>query len=97
MEPMRFIVNQIESTKRAKGLLVSGQIKTNDSVAFAPSGTQASILLIEQEGNCHQSAIAETELSLELTPSVSMTEGDIIVPSNSRPEFADQFEAKYIG
>ena len=94
MEPMRFIVNQIESTKRAKGLLVSGQIKTNDSVAFAPSGKQASILLIEQEGNCHQSAIAETELSLELTPSVSMTEGDIIVPSNSRPEFADQFEAK---
>ena len=94
MEPMRFIVNQIESTKRAKGLLVSGQIKTNDSVAFAPSGKQASILLIEQEGNCHQSAIAETELSLELTSSVSMTEGDIIVPSNSRPEFANQFEAK---
>lgn len=94
MEPMRFIVNQIESTKRAKGLLVSGQIKTNDDVAFAPSGKQACILLIEQEGNCHQSAIAETELSLELTPSVSMTEGDIIVPSNSRPEFADQFEAK---
>ncbi len=94
MEPMRFIVNQIESTKRAKGLLVSGQIKTNDSVAFAPSGKQACILLIEQEGNCHQSAIAKTELSLELTRSVSMTEGDIIVPSNSRPEFADQFEAK---
>ena len=94
MEPMRFIVNQIESTKRAKGLLVSGQIKTNDSVAFAPSGKQACILLIEQEGNCHQSAIAETELSLELTRSVSMAEGDIIVPSNSQPEFADQFEAK---
>ena len=94
MEPMRFLVKQIESSNRVNGLLISGQINADESVSLMPSGQQAYILLIEKEANYHQSINAKAELSLELTYSVSMKEGDMIVPLNSRPEFADQFEAK---
>ena len=94
MEPMRFLVKQIESSNRVKGLLISGQINADESVSLMPSGQQAYILLIEKEANYHQSINAKAELSLELTYSVSMKEGDMIVPLNSRPEFADPFEAR---
>jgi bifunctional enzyme CysN/CysC len=94
MEPMRFLVNEVESANKLSGLLVSGELKKDDSVAIAPSGQQTSILAIQQESQQRQSAYPETALSLELTYSVSMQPGDIIVPADIRPEFADQFEAK---
>ena len=94
MEPMRFLVNEVESANKLSGLLVSGELKKDDSVAIAPSGQQTSILAIQQESQHRQSAAAETALSLVLTYSVSIQPGDIIVPADIRPEFADQFEAK---
>ncbi|HAJ77275.1 MAG: adenylyl-sulfate kinase [Gammaproteobacteria bacterium] len=94
MEPMRFLVNEVESANKLSGLLLSGELKKDDSVAIAPSGQQTSILAIQQESQHRQSASAETALSLELTYSVSIQPGDIIVAADIRPEFADQFEAK---
>ena len=62
MEPMRFLVKQIESSNRVKGLLISGQINADESVSLMPSGQQAYILLIEKEANYHQSINAKAEL-----------------------------------
>ena len=94
MEPMRFLVNEVKSGNRVKGLLVSGKLKKDESVAIAPSGQQTSILVIEQEGQICQSITAATDLTLDLTYSVTTKPGDIIVPADLRPEYSDQFEAK---
>ena len=94
MEPMRFLVNEVQSGNRVKGVLVSGELNKDESIAIAPSGQQTSILVIEQAGKICQSITASTELTLDLTYSVSTTPGDIIVPADLRAEFSDQFEAK---
>ena len=94
MEPMRFLVTQVESSNRVAGNLVSGNLKKDDSVVTAPSGHQTSILGMEQAGAACVEAEATTELTLDLTYSVNMKPGDIIAAADSRPEFSDQFEAQ---
>ena len=94
MEPMRFLVTQVESSNRATGNLVSGKLTKDNSVVTAPSGHQTSILGIERAGQAWLEAIATAELTLDLTYSVNMNPGDIIAAADSRPEFSDQFEAQ---
>ena len=97
MDPMRFRVNTVDSANRVEGLLVSGQLNKDESIAIVPSGQQTSILSIEaidKKGEKRQLVDVEAELALELTYSVSVNVGDIIAPADLRPEFADQFEAK---
>lgn len=91
---MRFLVNTVESPNKVDGLLVSGQLNKDESIAITPSGQQTSILTIDKQGEKCQLADAETNLVLELTYSVAIKAGDIIAPADVRPEFADQFEAK---
>ena len=94
MEPMRFLVTDVESSSRVSGKLVSGQLNKEDSVVTAPSGHQTSILAMENNGAECLSIDAEAELKLNLTYSVNMNPGDIIAAADLRPEFADQFEAQ---
>ena len=72
MEPMRFLVTDVESSSRISGRLISGQINNEDSVVTAPSGHQTSILSIEANGAECSSIEAEADLNLNLTYSVNM-------------------------
>ena len=94
MEPMRFLVTQVESSNRVTGYLVSGKLMKDDSVVITPSGHQTSILEMQQGGVACTEAEAKTELVLDLTYSVNMKPNDIIAAADSRPEFSDQFEAQ---
>ena len=94
MEPMRFLVTDVESSSRISGRLISGQINNEDSVVTAPSGHQTSILSIEANGAECSSIEAEADLNLNLTYSVNMNPGDILAAADLRPEFTDQFEAQ---
>ncbi|NKB32351.1 MAG: adenylyl-sulfate kinase [Pseudomonadales bacterium] len=94
MEPMRFLVTDVESSNRVSGKLVSGQLQKDESVVTAPSGHQTSILAMSADGAACVSADAELDLQLNLTYSVNMNPGDIIAAADLRPEFADQFEAR---
>ena len=95
MEPMRFLVEEVESSNRLRGSLLSGQLDKGDSIAIAPSDQQSSILAIYVAGrSVPRYAETGATLSLELTYFVSVHPGDIIAPADVRPEFADQFEAR---
>ena len=94
MEPMRFLVTDVESSSRVSGRLISGQINKEDSVVTAPSGHQTSILAMEANGAEYTSMDAEADLNLDLTYSVNMNPGDILAAADLRPEFTDQFEAQ---
>ncbi|MDD9889137.1 MAG: adenylyl-sulfate kinase [Gammaproteobacteria bacterium] len=94
MDPMRFLVTDVESSNRVSGKLVSGQLTKDDSIVTAPSGHQTSILAMEADGSSCVSIDAEAELKLALTYSVNLNPGDILAAADLRPEFADQFEAQ---
>ena len=94
MEPMRFLVTDVESSSRISGRLISGQINNEDSVVTAPSGHQTSILSIEANGAECSSIEADADLNLNLTYSVTLNPGDILAAADLRPEFTDQFEAQ---
>lgn len=92
--PMRFLVKKVASPNEVEGLLISGRLSKDDSIAIVPSGQQTSILGIAQQGQQLTSAEAETDLTLGLTYSVSITPGNLISPADDRPEYSDHFEAK---
>ena len=94
MDPMRFLVTEVESSNRVRGNLVSGQLSKDDSIVTAPSGHQTSILAMETGGSSCVSIDAEAELKLDLTYSVNLNPGDILAAADVSPEFADQFEAQ---
>ncbi|MBM87651.1 MAG: adenylyl-sulfate kinase [Gammaproteobacteria bacterium] len=99
MEPMRFLVTEVESSNRVRGVLVSGKVNRNDSVVAAPSGQQTSILSIKDYNKPDSSVEAKSKLDIELTYSVKLSPGDFITAADLRTEFADQFEAeiKWLG
>ncbi len=100
MEPMRFLVEGVESSNRVSGVLLSGEIQKGESVILAPSGQQTSILAISENGSARPSCEqANSRLDLELSYAVKARAGDLIAPADFRPEFADQFEArlKWVG
>ena len=94
MSPMRFLIESVTSNNQLSGQLVSGSLKKGESIALVPTGQQSTILSLAEEGHQLKNAEAECILDLELTYSVPMAAGNIIVPADERPEYSDQFEAK---
>lgn len=94
MGPMRFLVTAVASPNQVSGILVSGKLNKDDSVVAASSGHQTSILAIEANNKRRDSIDVESELNLDLTYSITLNPGDLIVAAELRPEFADQFEAQ---
>ena len=94
MNPMRFLIESVTSNNQLSGQLVSGTLKKGESIALAPTGQQSSILSLTEGGSQLKNAKAKCILDLELTYSVPIEVGNIIVPADERPEVSDQFEAK---
>ena len=94
MNPMRFLIESATSNNQLSGQLVSGTLKKGESIALAPTGQQSSILSLTERGSQLKNAKAKCILDLELTYSVPIEVGNIIVPADERPEVSDQFEAK---
>ncbi|HLG59250.1 MAG TPA: sulfate adenylyltransferase subunit CysN [Vicinamibacterales bacterium] len=78
------------------GVIVSGRVRTGDSIRVVPSGRQshvARILIGDQEA---QSATAGQSITLTLTDELDVSRGDVLAPSDAPPLVADQFEATIV-
>ena len=94
-EPARFLVRKVDSANRVEGLLISGNISNGDSITTVPSGQQTTVMGLEQEGNKVERASAEANLSIDLTYSVKLLEGDLLTCAENVAEYSDQFEADF--
>ena len=96
MEPMRLIVRHVHSANRLEGEVVSGRLAPGDSVAIVPSGHQSTVLSLSGADNPDRplrQAEAGQRVTLMLTYSVPVQEGNLVVSADARPEYSDQFEA----
>lgn len=95
MNPMRFLVSEVESTNKLRGKLLSGEIKANDSIVLAPGGQQSTVMSISDDQGNALTLLNEAghEAILEFTYSLPAQTGNLIASADARPEFSDQFEA----
>jgi bifunctional enzyme CysN/CysC len=91
---LRFLINEVTSANRVKGVLLAGSIEEGDSIAIAPGGQQSTIMSVSGPHDTGAAATVGAELDLEFTYSVTAHSGNIIAPADDRPEYADQFEAR---
>ena len=94
MAALRFLINEVTSANRVKGVLLAGSIEEGDSIAIAPGGQQSTIMSVSGPHDTGAAATVGAELDLEFTYSVTAHSGNIIAPADDRPEYADQFEAR---
>lgn len=94
MTVLRFLIRDVTSANRVKGILLSGHIEEGDSIAIAPGGQQSTVMSVSGSGEAGATSTVGAELDLEFTYSVSVHTGNIIAPADNRPEYADQFEAR---
>lgn len=95
MNPMRFLVTEVESSNKLRGKLLAGQIEANDSIVLAPGGQQSTVMSITDDKGKALQLLNETdgEAVLEFTYSLPAQTGNLIASADARPEFSDQFEA----
>lgn len=95
MNPMRFLVTEVESTNKLRGKLLTGQIEANDSIVLAPGGQQSTVMSVSDGLGKSLKLLSEpdSEAVLEFTYSLPAQKGNLIASADARPEFSDQFEA----
>ena len=94
MAALRFLISEVTSANRVKGVLLAGSIEEGDSIAIAPGGQQSTIMSVSGPHDSGATATVGAELDLEFTYSVTAHSGNILAPADDRPEYADQFEAR---
>lgn len=95
MNPMRFLVTEVESTNKLRGKLLAGHMQANDSIVLAPGGQQSTVMSISDGSGKSLKKLSEagSDAVLEFTYSLPARKGNLIASADARPEFSDQFEA----
>ncbi len=78
------------------GTIEAGSVKPGDEIAIPASG-QTSIVdrIVTLDGDLDE-AIAGQAVTITLKDEIDISRGDMLVDAKSRPDYADQFEAKII-
>ncbi len=74
------------------GKVISGIYKKGDAVTVLPSGTETVIKAIEIGGKEIDEAYALQSVVLHLEDDVDVSRGDMIVPTNNKPQTEQEFE-----
>jgi bifunctional enzyme CysN/CysC len=78
------------------GTIASGRVRPGDAVVVATSGKSSSVARIVTMDGDLEEAVAGQAVTLTLTDEIDISRGDLLSPPDSRPEHADQFEAKVV-
>jgi sulfate adenylyltransferase subunit 1 len=74
------------------GKIISGIYRKGDAVTVLPSGTETTIKSIEVGGKEVDEAFALQSIVMHLEDDVDVSRGDMIVPSNNKPQTEQEFE-----
>lgn len=74
------------------GKIISGIYRKGDVVTILPSGTETKIKAIEVDGKEVDEAFALQSIVMHLEDDVDVSRGDMIVPSNNKPQTEQEFE-----
>ncbi len=98
--PMRFPVQWVNRPDHAfrgfAGTLASGRLAVGDPVVVLPSARTSRIARIVTFDGDLDEAVAGQAVTVTLEDEIDVSRGDVIAHPKSRPEVADQFEAKLI-
>lgn len=78
------------------GTIEAGSVKPGDQVAIPASGQTSTVSRIVTMDGDLDKAIAGQAVTITLEDEIDISRGDMLVDSKSRPDFADQLEAKVI-
>ena len=95
MEPMRFLVTDVETENRLRGRLLSGRLQSAATIVLTPGGQQSTVTAIQdlREGTLGELCEPGSEAILELSDPFSDAAGKLLAAADARPEFADQCES----
>ncbi len=74
------------------GKVISGIYRKGDAVTILPSGTETTIKAIEIDNKETDEAYAMQSIVLHLEDDVDVSRGDMIVPTNNKPQTEQEFE-----
>ncbi|MCC9625663.1 sulfate adenylyltransferase subunit CysN [Thalassospira sp. MA62] len=78
------------------GTISSGSIKPGDDIIVTASGQTSTVKdIVTFDGNLDQ-AIAGQAITLTLEDEIDISRGDVLAMPDTKPDFADQFEARII-
>ncbi|MCX5480948.1 sulfate adenylyltransferase subunit CysN [Kaistia geumhonensis] len=99
-KPLRFPVQWVNrpdlSFRGYAGTIAAGAVRCGDEVVVARTGQAARVERIVTHDGDLASAEAEAAVTLTLDREIDVSRGDLLVPSDARPEVADQFAAHLI-
>jgi bifunctional enzyme CysN/CysC len=78
------------------GTVASGCVRPGDEVVVASSGKSSRVSRIVTMDGDLEEAVAGQAVTLTLTDEIDISRGDLLSPSQSRPEYVDQFEARLV-
>ena len=78
------------------GTIEAGSIKQGDEIAVPASGQMSKVArLVTMDGDLDE-AFAGQAITVTLEDEIDISRGDMLVDPKSRPDYADQFEAKIV-
>jgi len=78
------------------GTIEAGSIKPGDEIAVPASGQISKVArLVTMDGDLNE-AFAGQAITVTLADEIDISRGDMLVDPKSRPDYADQFEAKIV-
>lgn len=78
------------------GTIVSGKICPGDEVVVPSSGKTSRVArIVTMDGDLDE-AVAGQSITLTLEDEIDISRGDLLAEGKSRPDFADQFEARVV-
>jgi bifunctional enzyme CysN/CysC len=97
--PLRMAVQGVARHADFRGVagrIESGTVRPGDAVRILPSGVGAAVdRIIALDGDLDE-ARAGQSVTLNLTPDVDVSRGDLIAAADAPPEVADQFDAHIV-
>ncbi len=78
------------------GTIASGTIRPGDTVAVASSGKTSTVARIVTLNGDLPEAVAGQAVTLTLNDEIDISRGDLLAPPETRPQVADQFQARLV-
>lgn len=78
------------------GTIASGRVRPGDTIAVPASGQTSTVKRIVTFDGDLDEAVAGQAVTLTLADEIDISRGDVLSDAQSRPDHADQFEAKLI-
>ena len=91
--PVQWVNRPHQDFRGFAGTVASGRIRVGDSVTVAASGRSSTVARIVTASGDLDVCEAFDAVTLTLADEIDVARGDVLAPSDARPEVADQFAA----